>query len=191
MEFIVDGSGKKRKAVRVICKYCENSFLKAERFINKVPHYCCREHFSLDHRTRKVVECSYCGKEFEKRLSSFIKSKSGFCFCSRKCQSEAQKIGSGFHKMYPSHYGTGNGKHGYRKKAIDYYNGRCENCGYDEYEECLQVHHIDRNRENNEIENLIVLCANCHSLLTFGHAILENRKVVWKVNRISTFSSVW
>ena len=38
---------------------------------------------------------------------------------------------------------------------------RCEKCSYSKIE-ILQVHHIDRNRVHNELENLELLCPNCH-----------------------------
>lgn len=37
----------------------------------------------------------------------------------------------------------------------------CEICGYDKIE-ILHVHHKDRNHQNNIIENLQLLCPNCH-----------------------------
>ena len=36
----------------------------------------------------------------------------------------------------------------------------CEKCGSSE---TIEVHHIDRNRKNNKIENLLLLCKSCHS----------------------------
>ena len=44
---------------------------------------------------------------------------------------------------------------------------KCENCGNSEW--CgepikLEVHHIDGDRTNNNIENLQLLCPNCHSI---------------------------
>lgn len=38
---------------------------------------------------------------------------------------------------------------------------KCERCGYFKYE-ILQVHHKDRNRSNNSIDNLEIICPNCH-----------------------------
>jgi len=37
----------------------------------------------------------------------------------------------------------------------------CERCGYSKYE-ILQVHHKDRDRSNNELGNLELICPNCH-----------------------------
>ena len=38
---------------------------------------------------------------------------------------------------------------------------KCERCIYDKYE-ILQIHHKDRNRKNNNLENLQLICPNCH-----------------------------
>lgn len=38
----------------------------------------------------------------------------------------------------------------------------CEKCNHDKYQ-ILQVHHKDRNRKNNELENLELVCPNCHA----------------------------
>lgn len=40
---------------------------------------------------------------------------------------------------------------------------KCAKCGYTDIQ-ALQVHHIDRNRKNNNLDNLQVLCCNCHRL---------------------------
>jgi len=38
---------------------------------------------------------------------------------------------------------------------------KCEECGQDHD---LLVHHIDRDRDNNEFENFMVLCTSCHAI---------------------------
>ena len=38
---------------------------------------------------------------------------------------------------------------------------KCESCTYHKYE-ILHIHHKDRNRENNDFDNLELLCPNCH-----------------------------
>ncbi|TSC61896.1 MAG: HNH endonuclease [Parcubacteria group bacterium Gr01-1014_48] len=37
----------------------------------------------------------------------------------------------------------------------------CERCNYSKYE-ILHVHHKDRNRDNNNLTNLELICPNCH-----------------------------
>lgn len=37
----------------------------------------------------------------------------------------------------------------------------CEKCGYNKYE-ILQVHHKNKNRNDNKVENLEIICPNCH-----------------------------
>ena len=47
----------------------------------------------------------------------------------------------------------------------------CVICGCDD-EDMLDVHHIDCNRENNECDNLIILCANHHAKVHRGNLII-------------------
>jgi len=52
-------------------------------------------------------------------------------------------------------------------KAIINLRGRkCENCGLTEWQGepiNLEIHHVDGNHNNNELENIQLLCPNCHS----------------------------
>ena len=52
----------------------------------------------------------------------------------------------------------------YVRELFDFY---CARCGKDcrnskNHESVLQVHHIDENPGNNDLENLIPLCSACH-----------------------------
>ncbi len=38
----------------------------------------------------------------------------------------------------------------------------CERCGFGKYE-ILQIHHKDKNKTNNNFDNLELICPNCHS----------------------------
>ena len=43
---------------------------------------------------------------------------------------------------------------------------KCERCGLTEWmgqEIPLELHHLDGNHYNNKLENLVILCSNCHS----------------------------
>lgn len=52
----------------------------------------------------------------------------------------------------------------YRKNALEFKSHKCEICNYNENVAALVVHHIDRDRNNNSLDNLLVLCANCHAI---------------------------
>lgn len=114
-------------------------------------------------RTEKIsnATCSGCSKEFYKTPSSKNNSRSGLYFCCRECKDKAQRIG-GIEDIQPNHYNTGESN--YRVKAYREYEIKCNRCGYDEHPEILEVHHKDKNRKNNDIKNLEVLCPNCHKI---------------------------
>jgi len=54
------------------------------------------------------------------------------------------------------------GNSDYKGRAFLYYGEECNRCGITEK---LCVHHIDGNRENNDLKNLRVLCRKCHNRL--------------------------
>ena len=53
----------------------------------------------------------------------------------------------------------------------------CARCGYNEFKGSLHIHHVDGNHDNNNTNNLIVLCANCHAGVHHGK---------WNLSEIST-----
>lgn len=57
-------------------------------------------------------------------------------------------------------YKSGNSTN-YRNKAFVELPNLCNRCNVED-KEVLVVHHKDRNRNNNDISNLEILCANCH-----------------------------
>lgn len=60
------------------------------------------------------------------------------------------------------------------------YGRKCQNCGLAEWNQqpiALEVHHIDGDHLNNNLENLILLCPNCHSQ-TSNYRIRNKRKEV-------------
>lgn len=56
----------------------------------------------------------------------------------------------------------------YRRIAYEAYGKICSRCGATKR---IGVHHKDRNRRNNDLENLEVLCKRCHQL---EHACYKN-----------------
>lgn len=51
---------------------------------------------------------------------------------------------------------------GYRELALSNREPKCERCGWDLDIRGIVVHHIDRDRKNNSLDNLEVLCCSCH-----------------------------
>ena len=174
--YIWDGkkNPRKRKAVKIECSYCGEKFIRAKRFV-KEKNYCCREHANKGQQKQVEVECSYCGKKKQIKQYRWDNCKTGHFFCNRECQSKAQEFDSGVNYFC----NFIDGLHSYRARAFKYYPHECTNCGYDEVIPALDVHHIDSNRNNNELSNLIILCRNCHGLLTLKLGTLnEDRKII-------------
>jgi hypothetical protein len=99
---------------------------------------------------RKEKPCIICGKPI---LSSANKKT-----CSRGC-SNKHRIGIKYKLNGP-------------KDKVKYYQflkarllqargNVCQVCGYNKYK-ILQIHHKDRNKFNNNLENLELICPNCH-----------------------------
>ena len=82
--------------------------------------------------------------------------------------------------MRPTHYGKVNGTTNYRERALRVYPHKCAVCNWDEDIDILQVHHIDENRQNGNIDNLIILCPTCHWKITTGKYYLANRTQIVK-----------
>lgn len=143
-------------------------------------HICpqCKQEESAKNQVDLV--CDYCGKHYRKALSK--STKSDYHFCCRACKDNAQRINSGekFNDLRPDHYSDG--KSLYRLRAFEAYPHKCEICDWDEDEDCLEVHHIDENRKNGSLDNLIILCSICHRKLTIGKYYLdrEHKKIIKK-----------
>lgn len=183
----VSGYEKIASVIRVRCLIHENEFeLKYEniRHDNK-PYYPCpvcqKERHQLRYESnRQEVECAYCKKLFLRSISSLEKSRSGLYFCCREHKDLAQRLeaGENFDIMRPDHYGTGFSN--YRDLAFSTYEPTCACCDWHDDIRILEVHHIDSNRENGDISNLIILCPNCHRKITLGYYSLdlENKKLI-------------
>lgn len=122
------------------------------------------------------LECDYCRKKFFRSPSKAI-TKSNLHFCCRDCKDKAQRIENNYIEMWPDHY-KGGSQTQYRQLAFRNYIHECSNCGWDEDEDILEVHHIDENRENNRLENLMILCPTCHRKLTSHKYRLDGKNII-------------
>lgn len=114
------------------------------------------QHFDLYASKRKYLivkkSCPVCDKVFETRKGH----KKEKTVCSYACANTLFR--SGKNNPNYKHFGT---SRSYRKLVTL---TACSICGYASEPRVLEVHHIDRNRKNNELTNLQVLCPLCHRL---------------------------
>lgn len=161
--------------VETNCLYCNSLFFARPSDLKRGhSKFCSRKCSGLHQRiSRKIdrstlqpnAQCAFCQVEFYMKPSSKKNSRSGLYFCCREHKDVAQRIG-GIKQIQPPHYSDA--KRAYRTLALRTYGEQCQDCGYDKYVQILEVHHIDGDRTNNKIENLRVLCKNCHGLYTYG-----------------------
>lgn len=156
-----DTQGKNRVFNYYSCNTCESKYRKQKRFEGSTQeHYCSKTCYTKQNNNHVTLICAHCGIEFSRKASYVNNSKSGLYFCCR----EHKDIGQTYIKdIQPDHYGTGSGEYSYRDKAFREYGKVCSRCGYNN-SLALEVHHKDKNRKNNDISNLEVLCANCHTI---------------------------
>ena len=104
--------------------------------------------------------CAVCSVEFYRPPA---KQHSKLLFCSVPCKNLAARVSSGpkYASARPSFYGSDNITK-YRKTMLR--SGMpqvCADCGYDKYP-IHDIHHIDCDRTNNKLSNLVWLCPTCH-----------------------------
>lgn len=92
--------------------------------------------------TMVKVKCATCGKEIWKTNSQISRSKTGNVYCSRSCANSKNNTLFKSGENHVNYLGKN-----YRKKAFDH---NCMVCGWNEDK--------DENHENNDINNLCILC---------------------------------
>jgi hypothetical protein len=159
----------------VICGHCKKEFYRKTGHVVEAKKqgwrcFCSRECLSLARTKAITVKCDFCNKDVSRIPAQIKRSKSGYCFCSRRCSTSANNTRYKTGKNHPSYV---DGISGYRIKALAHYGKSCSNheCPFRSFgvtvrEELLDVHHIDGDRQNNDIDNLQVLCVYCHAVET-------------------------
>ena len=156
------------------CKNCNKDVIKKPSEVKRTKNIFCNHKCQGEYSSKRIpCQCAYCGESITKTLSSINRSRSGNMFCDRSCATSFNntkyKTGE-LHPNYTSGYGS------YRSRAIKHYGEHCSKCNYDKIIHILQVHHIDNDRQNNKIENLQVLCPNCHAEIHWGPKGTQRKK---------------
>ena len=146
----------------VKCKICNADFYAKPRHL-KIGwgKHCSNTCLYESMKTGTWVACSTCNKKIYRSLKELRASKSHKFFCDKSCLASWKNthILSG-----EQHANWKFGENAYR--AIMIRKGAppiCGKCGINDFR-VLVVHHIDRNRKNNQLSNLKWLCKNCHYL---------------------------
>ena len=149
----------------VCCKLCNKSFYTKPFSLRKgYGVYCSRACYYASVQKGRNVLCEICRISIYRGFKQLDRSKSKKYFCSKSCQTvwrNQQYIGSR-HKLWK---GGWNIK--YRKILLNS-GGKplCLLC-HEKDEKIVVVHHIDENRSNNSVRNLVWLCRNCHHLVHY------------------------
>lgn len=146
----------------VQCLQCTNSFYAKPSWIkNGYGKYCSRVCKYIGSKNGQTVSCFTCNKLIYKPAGRLEKSKSKKYFCTKSCQTKWRNTEfSG-----PKHANWIHGKNTYRSIMLKQKDAQyCVLCKSVDLR-VLAVHHIDRNRRNNKLENLAWLCHNCHFLV--------------------------
>lgn len=152
----------------VLCKLCSKQFYTKPSYIKLgISKFCSRECKQKSQLKGQYFNCEKCRKQIWRSPKAIKHSKSNKYFCSRHCQSLWRN----------SHY-SGNLHHNWKGDEYIYLklmrklhaSPECKNCGIDN-KKVLIVHHVDKNRKNNSIENLMWLCRNCHYLIHNGKTV--------------------
>jgi hypothetical protein len=103
-----------------------------------------------------VGDCSICGSSVT--LKKSYKSKT---------------TGTQFYRCYRKYIAT---KTHIERPWVLHKKDICEKCGFVPLEDCqLTVDHIDGDKTNNELHNLMTICHNCHALKTMLNQDYFNR----------------
>lgn len=158
-----------RQLVDYSCQKCSRPFRARKPIRGRHQRFCSHECASAAAGDSITTSCGWCGNPITRSRSKILKTKSGLNFCNRVCKEKAQA--ARIPGVTPTHYDTGSGKHDYRTRALSHYGKLCSNpacpittARIEIPDFMLHVHHVSRDRSDNELPNLKVLCIWCHAL---------------------------
>jgi len=147
---------------KILCEVCNKSFKRKLSQVRYFKHHYCSK--SCHYKARKLgiyTKCANCQKPIYKAMRAVRASKNKKFFCGKKCSN----IVLGQIQSRANHPNWTTGKASY-KAVMKRSSLKCEcvRCGRND-KRILSVHHIDHNRQNNNLRNLVWMCRNCHHLV--------------------------
>lgn len=147
---------------RILCsRECTSKYMSNNRVGENNPYY--------KHRKNKF-KCRNCNKQFcYNRAGMHVDQVRKFC--SSSCFSSFYR-GKGkdggelkYNNPYPKEFKSA------RKQTKSRDNFSCVLCGVGNK---IHVHHIDYDKQNNDLSNLVALCMRCHMMTNFNRSFWEN-----------------
>jgi endogenous inhibitor of DNA gyrase (YacG/DUF329 family) len=139
----------------VNCDHCGSLLYRKVSLVNRRKrHFCDKACLALGRRTALV--CETCGAPFSRANSN---SRNAHTFCSQSCANGRKKSDG---SSYASATSLRNAFKQHELLVC------CNRCGWDVVPNVLQTHHKDRDRTHNTIDNIEVLCPNCHAIEHWG-----------------------
>lgn len=148
------------------CLECKNNFESLITYKSKFCSHRCAGIFNSQNRgnskRNKTSNCSNCGKVKKTLVSTY---------CSNNCKNQVDR------KVIFSLIENGDttlGERWYKLYLINKQGTKCMDCGWNQVNPTTglvptQLEHIDGKHLNNSLDNLKILCPNCHSLTpTYG-----------------------
>lgn len=131
------------------CFNCLKPIYRRPVEISRGRVFCSSECYGV--ANRKESPCVVCG--------TLIQAHENKKTCSRSC---ANKNRAGVHYRTGSSKDKVKDQRAIKLRVFAAKGEKCERCAYDK-KEILNVHHKDRNHGNNDLDNLELLCPNCHA----------------------------
>lgn len=132
------------------CLVCSKPIYRRPVEIKNGRVFCSQECYGL--ANRKETPCAVCGVPIQAHENKKT--------CSRSC---ANKYRTGIkYKLGRPKKDKVQDQRFIKLRVFALKGEKCERCGYDK-KEILNVHHRDRDKKNNDLSNLELLCPNCHA----------------------------
>ncbi|PIU78162.1 MAG: hypothetical protein COZ28_03430 [Candidatus Moranbacteria bacterium CG_4_10_14_3_um_filter_44_15] len=147
----------------VKCKICKKDFYAKPNWLRRgLGKYCSLSCSQEGRRKGRHVKCHICGKITYKTPKALKGSKSKKYFCGKSCQTIWR---NSIIFVGKNHSNWKSGEFTYKNVLTKSSTPKvCMLCKEND-KRILVAHHIDKNRRNNRLKNLIWLCFNCHFLV--------------------------
>lgn len=185
----------KKPIVTGICQHCGQSFTYKLGKNNKKTFFCSKSCIVAGTRVEKILTCVDCGVSFKfigrtTKLRCDVclkKHRAKQVMESRARKDPTIRVGVGSGRAQKTVHTdisakarerinaarrANYAKNKYRRRGPTNYRSlvitgddACCLCGYSARQDALVVHHISMDRTDNSVDNLAILCANCHKCL--------------------------